>query len=319
MKLYLGIVSAVVAILVGFFTLLDRITSNNSITIDPSLQLTVYVHGPQSQQEVILENSGSLIVDFGNDRRKAHIGEYGRTNFGEIPDKFKDIETGIFLEAPGFKMKHPDQKITFTGEPIYLEIIKPPVQSGRIELRKNIHDWGLLKRGVSLEHFLSVRNVGRQPVKIQKIYSSDKDALKIDPGWSENLKPGQSTLVKISLNSTKLRGMFSGQVIILSDASNSKIKFGITAIIEDELFVLKCPLGHPGLLVSVKDDLNKLITQTTTEDGWLQMELPALMIGSDVKFTLSMNDITTDLKVRLGRANCPRVPINFLNQIIGIN
>ena len=64
-----------------------------------SLQLTVYVHGQYGKQHIVLENIGKLIVDFDNDRRTAMIGESGRTNFGEIPEKFNNQKIGVGLES----------------------------------------------------------------------------------------------------------------------------------------------------------------------------------------------------------------------------
>lgn len=89
-----------------------------------SIQLTVYVHGPQSRQEIVLENTGALIVDFDNDRRKAMIGENGRTNFGEIPAHFRGQFVGIGLEAPGYELIEPKAKWDLDGKPIYLPVKK---------------------------------------------------------------------------------------------------------------------------------------------------------------------------------------------------
>jgi len=91
---------------------------------DGSAQLTVYVHGPTSRQEVVLENTGTLIIDFGNDRRTPMIGESGRTNCGEIPGKFLGKKIGIGLKAKGFTLAYPDSQYVMTGEPIYLAVQK---------------------------------------------------------------------------------------------------------------------------------------------------------------------------------------------------
>jgi len=87
-----------------------------------ALQLTVYVHGIKSKTDIVLQKTGKVIADFGNDRRTAEIGENGRTNFGEIPADFEDKEIALGIEAEGFEPVEPDKKYTFTGEPIYFAV-----------------------------------------------------------------------------------------------------------------------------------------------------------------------------------------------------
>ncbi len=87
-----------------------------------TLQLTIYVHGPEDRQQVVLENTGTLFVDLDNDRRRAQIGESGRTNFGEIPVRFKGRNIGIGLEAPGYELISPRSGYFFEGKPIYLGV-----------------------------------------------------------------------------------------------------------------------------------------------------------------------------------------------------
>jgi len=91
---------------------------------DQSLQLTVYVHGQEGKQHIVLENTGKLVVDFDNDRRTAMIGEHGRTNFGEIPQKFNNHDIGIGLAAPGYELIYPKKQYKMDGKPIYLAIKK---------------------------------------------------------------------------------------------------------------------------------------------------------------------------------------------------
>jgi hypothetical protein len=114
-------------IVILLFLILVWSISLFSITVyfklnEDSTQLTIYVHGPRSKQEIVLENIGSLIVDFDNDRRSAMIGQNGRTNFGEIPKKFKNKEIGIGLEAPGYVLSNPNEKYILNGNPIYLSV-----------------------------------------------------------------------------------------------------------------------------------------------------------------------------------------------------
>ncbi len=89
---------------------------------EKTFQLTVYVHGENGRQDVVLHNTGKLIVDLGNDRRAANIGENGRTNFGEIPLKFKNRQIPIYVEAKGFEVVFPDSTYTLDGDPVYFAV-----------------------------------------------------------------------------------------------------------------------------------------------------------------------------------------------------
>lgn len=86
------------------------------------LQLTVYVHGPDGPQDIIIEKEGKLIADFGNRRDTRQIGEDGRTNFGEIGRRFLGKAIGLFIEAEGYEVSYPDSVYIYQGEPIYLAV-----------------------------------------------------------------------------------------------------------------------------------------------------------------------------------------------------
>ncbi len=108
-----------IAILAPIFLEIFKPTFN-----EENLQLTVYVHGPEGKQQIVLENTGKLVVDFDNDRRTAMIGENGRTNFSEIPQKFNNQEIGVGLKAPGYELVHPKTQYKMDGIPIYLAVKK---------------------------------------------------------------------------------------------------------------------------------------------------------------------------------------------------
>lgn len=92
-------------------------------SVQPSVQLTFYVHGPRGKQDIILENTGNLIVDLGNDRRTPEIGKNGRTNLGEIPKKFAGKEIEIGLNAPGYELLYPNRLYKLNdNQPIYIGV-----------------------------------------------------------------------------------------------------------------------------------------------------------------------------------------------------
>lgn len=119
----------IVSVLAGLFAILGffRFYGNDN---NDSMQLTVYVQG-ENQQDIILQNTGKLVVDFDNDRRTAQIGENGRTNFGEIPTKFQNKDIGIGLITEGYELIEPNKKYKLDGKPIYLKV-KRDQSLGRI-------------------------------------------------------------------------------------------------------------------------------------------------------------------------------------------
>lgn len=85
-----------------------------------SLQLTVYVQDTSGKSIPALQNKGKVMVDFGNDRRAPLIGENGRTNLGEIPEKFQGETIPIVLEGEGYEPVEPNKKYVLDGNPVYL-------------------------------------------------------------------------------------------------------------------------------------------------------------------------------------------------------
>lgn len=116
-----GIIIGILAGIAGF-TGFDLKSLMGMAQAERPLQLTVYVHGPEGRQDIVLENEGTLVLDLRNDRRVAQIGEHGRTNFGEIGNDFLGKAVPLSIEAQGFTMAHPDTAYIYDGEPIYLEV-----------------------------------------------------------------------------------------------------------------------------------------------------------------------------------------------------
>jgi len=112
---------------------------------DSSLQLTVYVQTADGKPVSELQNKGKIFVDFGNDRRGPLIGENGRTNLGEIPEKFKSQQVPIIFQADGYESVDPDKKYVMDGKPVYIYV----EQDNRLGLVQ-----GIVKDRTG-EHFIS--------------------------------------------------------------------------------------------------------------------------------------------------------------------
>ncbi len=87
-----------------------------------SMQLTVYVQDTAGKPIPELQNIGKVIVRFDNDLRDPVIGENGRTNLGEIPNKFQDKQIEVVLVAEGYEAVSPGKKYILDGAPIYLAV-----------------------------------------------------------------------------------------------------------------------------------------------------------------------------------------------------
>ncbi len=113
-----------------------------------NLQLTVYVHGPNGKQDIVLENEGQIIADIGNDRRDPMVGEDGKTNMGEIPRDFINKSIPITLKSDNYVAVNPDSSYLLDGKPVYIEI-KPNCPNCRIV--------GIIKKENAYVNGLTVR------------------------------------------------------------------------------------------------------------------------------------------------------------------
>lgn len=89
-----------------------------------SFDLTIFVHGPAGKLDYVLENKGEIVFDLNGDRRVRKIGQYGRTNFDQIPGTFHGKEIPITVEALGFESVYPDSSYLLNGEAIYFAVKK---------------------------------------------------------------------------------------------------------------------------------------------------------------------------------------------------
>ena len=95
----------------------------------PSFSTTIYLYGPSGPQDLVLRGTGYLMIDTGGLRRKASIGNDGETFFPEIPANFRNQKVLVTLDADGFELVDPHQKVHLNGSNVYVEVRKKP---GRI-------------------------------------------------------------------------------------------------------------------------------------------------------------------------------------------
>jgi SEFIR domain len=94
--------------------------------------MTVYVHGEAGRQDIVLRNSGYVLLDLGGDRRRQPIGADGQAYFNEIPANFLDREVPISVESDTYEPTKPDEKYRLSGSSLYVSVRK---RAGRISGR----------------------------------------------------------------------------------------------------------------------------------------------------------------------------------------
>ena len=91
--------------------------------------LTVYVHGEAGPQEMVLKNSGYVVLDLGGERRREPIGDKGQAYFPEIPANFRGQDVNVALDSDSFEPSSPNHKQSLNGTTLYLPVRK---KDGRI-------------------------------------------------------------------------------------------------------------------------------------------------------------------------------------------
>lgn len=86
--------------------------------------LTVYVHGPQGQTDVVLENKGEVVLYLGGDTLAKRIEENGKAVFPSIPGNFRNKKVLIRLRADGYTLSDPNREYILKPPCIYIEVAK---------------------------------------------------------------------------------------------------------------------------------------------------------------------------------------------------
>ena len=96
--------------------------------------LTVYVHGQGEPQDLVLRNSGDVLLDLGGDRRRQPIGADGQAYFPAIPQTFRGQEVPIGVESAAFELSDPKQKRRLDESSVYLSVQRKAGHlSGRVQ------------------------------------------------------------------------------------------------------------------------------------------------------------------------------------------
>jgi hypothetical protein len=95
---------------------------------------TVFVHGENGRDDLLLKNSGQVVLDLNNQRRKEKIGDNGEAYFAGVAANFRGQEVPIWVESNLAEPVTKDQKARLDGAPIYLAVrMKAGLITGRVQ------------------------------------------------------------------------------------------------------------------------------------------------------------------------------------------
>jgi hypothetical protein len=84
--------------------------------------LTVYVHGERGPQDLVLRNSGRVMLQLGPDARSEPIGEKGQAYFPAVPASFRGQEVPAWVESESYESIDPRTKRRLDGVTLYLAV-----------------------------------------------------------------------------------------------------------------------------------------------------------------------------------------------------
>lgn len=116
----------------------------------------------------------------------------------------------------------------------FLSILIPAQINGpKINVLNKKHDFGNIAEGVTVSHNFIITNNGDDVLKLLDVKAGcGCTVAKLD---KTELKPGESTRIKVDFNSTGRVGKQTKDVVITSnDNSNSKLTLTVTAFIEEK-------------------------------------------------------------------------------------
>ncbi|MCX5644689.1 MAG: carboxypeptidase-like regulatory domain-containing protein [Phycisphaerae bacterium] len=95
------------------------------VLVPPNSQtfpLTVYVHGEAGRQDMVVKNTGIVILDLGGDRRLEPIGDRGQAVFPAIPSQYRRQPVPVSVEARGFELANPGAQPRLEGSSLYVAV-----------------------------------------------------------------------------------------------------------------------------------------------------------------------------------------------------
>jgi hypothetical protein len=97
---------------------------------DTPFSLAIYVHGPGGHQDVVLQNSGEVLLDL-DERVSQQIADKGQAVFPTIPPRFLDQEVPVSIRSDAYEVAQPEGKVRLRPPIAYLEV---RLQKGHVDL-----------------------------------------------------------------------------------------------------------------------------------------------------------------------------------------
>jgi hypothetical protein len=95
--------------------------------------VTIFVHGQAGQQDIILHDTCSVVLDLGSERRTGRLGDRGQVVFQSIPGIYRGKTVGIGFICADYEPVNPLSKYLLGSEAIYIAIRpKPLIITGRV-------------------------------------------------------------------------------------------------------------------------------------------------------------------------------------------
>lgn len=91
--------------------------------------LTVYIHGERGPDNIVLRNSGTVVVDLGPDRRREAIGDKGQAYFPGIPASFRGKSVRVWVESDQYELIETIRERSISDGTLYLPVKR---RSGRL-------------------------------------------------------------------------------------------------------------------------------------------------------------------------------------------
>jgi|SRR5580704_644801 hypothetical protein len=92
--------------------------------------LAVYVHGPGGNQDIVLANSGFVILDL-DQRVPEQIGNLGQAVFPSVPAKFRNQDVPVSVETEAFQVSPESLKLRLVPPLVYLPVV---LRSGNLKI-----------------------------------------------------------------------------------------------------------------------------------------------------------------------------------------
>jgi hypothetical protein len=171
-----------------------------------------------------------------------------------------------------------------------------------------VHDFGKVVRGRPVEHVFLVRNSGRSPARVLRVLLTPPLVATRLPGA---ISAGGEGAVGVRLDTTKLSGMFEGEVAVFLEGSEQPASFGLRGRVVGSVEVSP----RPALFASaVRGD------RKTAEVELVNHEPEPLRIerveSASPRFTTQVDELERGRRYRLRITTRPDAPIGRAQELI---